>query len=110
MYWARRWEDGLVQRDLPKKYMRDIVSEDDSSAGKGTLLTDEVVTHLKWIGKTVGPVIDQVRKAVHLTNLRKVRTPEFWWSVGGSKLNDENKGERMCHMKVPGIYDWRIKS
>lgn len=89
--------------------MRDIVSEDDSSAGKGTSLTAEVMTHLTWIGKTVGPVIDQVRKAVRLTNLKKVRTPEFGWSVGGGRLNKDSIGERALHVKVPGVDDGGLK-
>lgn len=55
--------------------MRDIVAEDDSSASKGTLLTREVVKHLTWMGETVGPVLDQVRKSVYMTNLKKARAP-----------------------------------
>lgn len=53
--------------------MRQVVAEDDASAGKGVPLTAEVVEHLTWIGKTVGPVLDEVRKAIHLTDLAKVR-------------------------------------
>lgn len=68
-----RWEDGLLQLNVPKKYMRQVVAEDDASAGKGVPLTAEVVEHLTWIGKTVGPVLDEVRKVVHLTDLAKVR-------------------------------------
>ncbi|CAM9411475.1 unnamed protein product, partial [Laminaria digitata] len=67
-----RWEDGLLQCDIPRKHMREVVAEDDVSAGKGALLTPDVVHHLAWIGKTVGPVLDEVRKAVHLAKLRKV--------------------------------------
>lgn len=52
--------------------MREIVVEDNVSAGKGALLTANVVSHLAWIGKTVGPVLDEVRKALHLAKLRKV--------------------------------------
>ena len=53
--------------------MRQFVAEDDASAGKGVPLTADVVEHLTWIGNTVGPVLDEVRKAIHLTTLRKVR-------------------------------------
>lgn len=67
-----RWEDGLRQLDVPKRYMRQFVAEDDASASKGVPLTADVVEHLTWIGKTVGPVVDEVRKAVHLTALTKV--------------------------------------
>ncbi|CAM9191404.1 unnamed protein product, partial [Ectocarpus sp. 13 AM-2016] len=67
-----RWEDGLMQLNVPKKYMRQVVAEDDASTGKGVPLTAEVVEHLTWIGKTVGPVLDEVRKAIHLTDLAKV--------------------------------------
>lgn len=52
--------------------MREIVAEDNVSAGKGALLTADVVSHLAWIGKTVGPVLDEVRKSLHLAELRKV--------------------------------------
>lgn len=52
--------------------MREIVAEDDVSAGKGALLTASVVSHLSWIGNTVGPVLDEVRKTLHLAKLRKV--------------------------------------
>lgn len=68
-----RWEDGLRQLDIPKKHMREVVAEDDASAGKGASLSADVVSHLTWIGKTVGPVLDGVRKAVHLAALQKVR-------------------------------------
>lgn len=71
-----RWEDGLVQFDLHKKHMRGVVVEDDSSAAKGASLTTEVVEHLSWIGQALGPVVDQVRKAVHLETLKKVRPIE----------------------------------
>lgn len=67
-----RWEDGLLQCDIPRKHMREIVAEDNVSAGKGALLTADVVSHLAWIGRTVGPVLDEVRKALHLAKLRKV--------------------------------------
>ena len=52
--------------------MREIVAEDNVSAGKGPLLTADVVSHLAWIGRTVGPVLDEVRKSLHLAKLRKV--------------------------------------
>lgn len=68
-----RWEDGLLQLDVPKRYMRQFVAQDDASAGKGIPLTVDVVEHLTWIGKTVGPVLDEVRKSIHLTALTKVR-------------------------------------
>lgn len=64
--------------------MRDVVTEDDSSAGKGTPLTTEVVDHLIWIGKSVGPVLDRVRKAMHLDALKKV-TRHFL--IGGSSTS-----------------------
>ena len=67
------WEDGLLQLDVPKKYMRQFVAEDDARAGKGIPLTADVVQHLTWIGSTVGPVLDEVRKAIHLKLLSKVR-------------------------------------
>lgn len=68
-----RWEDGLLQLDVPKRYMRQFVAEDDASAGKGIPLTADVVQHLTWIGSTVGPVLDEVRKAIHISSLSKVR-------------------------------------
>lgn len=68
-----RWEDGLLQLDVPKKYMRQLVAQDDASAGKGVPLTIDVVEHLTWIGKTVGPVLDEVRKSIHLATLKQVR-------------------------------------
>lgn len=68
-----RWEDGLLQLDVPKKYMRQFVAEEDASAGKGIPLTADVVQHLTWIGSTVGPVLDEVRKAIHLNSLSMVR-------------------------------------
>lgn len=53
--------------------MRQFIAEDDASAGKGIPLTGDVVQHLTWIGNTVGPVLDEVRKAIHLTSLSKVK-------------------------------------
>ena len=68
-----RWEDGLLQLDVPKRYMRQFIAEDDASAGKGIPLTADVVQHLTWIGSTVGPVLDEVRKAIRLNSLSMVR-------------------------------------
>lgn len=53
--------------------MRQFVAQDDSSAGKGVPLTVDVVEHLTWIGTTVGPVLDEARKSIHLAALTKVR-------------------------------------
>lgn len=71
--YTSRWEDGLIQLDIPKKKMSDVVAEDNASAGAGSSLTADVITHLAWVGKTVGPVFDGVRKSVHLAALQKVR-------------------------------------
>lgn len=56
--------------------MRQFIAEDDASAGKGVSLTSDVAQHLAWIGSTVGPVLDEVRKAIHLNSLSKVRANE----------------------------------
>lgn len=53
--------------------MHQFIAEDDASAGSGVPLTADVVQHLTWIGNTVGPVLDEVRKAIHLNSLSKVR-------------------------------------
>lgn len=55
--------------------MRDVVAEDDVSAGKGAYLDADVVDHLIWVGESVGPVLDKVRKAVNVINLRQVKLP-----------------------------------
>eukprot|EP00752_Nemacystus_decipiens_P007665 g6853.t1 len=74
--YAVSWEDGLMQLDVPKKYMRQFIAEDDARAGKGIPLTADVVQHLTWIGSTVGPVLDEVRKAIYLNSLSKVTLAE----------------------------------
>ncbi len=65
--------------------MRQFVAEDDTSTGKGVPLTAGVVEHLTWIGNTVGPVLDEVRKSIHLTALGKVR-PVIFFVVGSYLL------------------------
>lgn len=53
--------------------MLEVIAEDDISTGKCASLTAGVVAHLTWIGKTVGPVLDEVKKAAQLATLEKVR-------------------------------------
>lgn len=94
-----RWEDGLLQMDISKKYIHEVIAEDDSSVGKGASLTAEVVEHLAWIGKTVGPIVDQVRKAVHLSSLKKVRAPNNGDGEGGGFKHPDRHGRpvsRVC--------------
>lgn len=62
--------------------MRQFVAEDDGSAGKGIPLTASVVEYLTWIGNTVGPVLDEVRKSIHLTALGKVRPENIVRTAG----------------------------
>lgn len=69
---TRRWEDGLRQFDVPRKHMREMIAEEDSSAGKGVPLTTGIVRHLAWIGQAIGPLIDRSRKAACLDTLREV--------------------------------------
>ena len=71
--------------------MREIVAEDNVSAGKGAVLTASVVSHLAWIGETVGPVLDEVRKALHLSKLRKV-----------SAKTEEMRAAFCIHLEVAG--------
>ncbi|CAM9405552.1 unnamed protein product, partial [Choristocarpus tenellus] len=69
-----KWEDGLVQADLPLSDMHGIISEDDNSSGKQMTLSPEIVEYLHWVGSMVGPVLDNVRKTVHITRLKGVQT------------------------------------
>lgn len=53
--------------------MHQVVAQDDASAGRNISLTEDIISHLTWIGKTVGPLLDAARKNENLIALEKVK-------------------------------------